>query len=125
MLILNENKYRQIMYTHVKKFTIAHNKYKNTIVYEDNFCFRSKKERDFYLQLKALKKANKIKILKLQVAYKIPPDSRQFKRYLLDFYVKFDDDSEHFYDVKGFKTELYKLKKLLVEHFYKIKIEEV
>lgn len=46
-------------------------------------------------------------------------------RYVVDF-VRFDaDGTVHFVDVKGHKTDMYKMKKRMVEAEYPITIEEV
>ena len=62
----------------------------------------------------------------LQDKFKINGKTRRKITYRADFsYVLAEDDTIHVVDVKGFKTELYKLKKKLFEYKYGIEIEEV
>ncbi len=46
-------------------------------------------------------------------------------RYVCDFVIFWTDGNVTFEDVKGFKTDMYKVKKKLVEHHYPIEIKEV
>ena len=108
------------------------NKYKNTSCYCDGIKFQSKKEADYYLKLKMLLKSGVIRDLELQKEYilqdsfKLNKKTRRKISYIADFtYFSTSDDKLHIVDVKGFKTEIYKLKKKLFEYKYGIEIEEV
>lgn len=107
-------------------------KYKNEPIKYDGHKFDSKKEAEYYLILKDREKKGEIRYLKLQYPIEIQPafTDRQGKKiraitYKADFY--FYDrilKSWRVIDVKGFKTDVYKLKKKLL--LYKgIEIEEV
>lgn len=107
-------------------------KYKNEPIKYDGHKFDSKKEAEYYLILKDREKKGEIRYLKLQYPIEIQPafTDRQGKKiraitYKADFY--FYDrirKSWRIIDVKGFKTDVYKLKKKLL--LYKgIEIEEV
>lgn len=107
-------------------------KYKNEPIKYDGHKFDSKKEAEYYLILKDREKKGEIRYLKLQYPIEIQPafTDRQGKKiraitYKADFY--FYDrilKSWRVIDVKGFKTDVYKLKKKLL--LYKgIEIEEI
>ncbi len=62
----------------------------------------------------------------LQDKFVINGKTRRKITYRADFsYVSCEDDTLHIVDVKGFKTDLYKLKKKLFEKKYNIEIEEI
>lgn len=109
-----------------------YNKYKNKKICIDNHIFDSKKESEEYLRLKVLEKQGIIKDLELQKEwllqdkFKINGKTRRKIVYKSDFsYVSTEDDRLHVIDVKGFRTDLYKLKKKLFEYKYGVEIEEV
>jgi len=99
---------------------------------KETIKFDSEKERDYYLILKDRAKKGELKDIRRQVTIEIQPaftavtgERIQAINYKADFvYYDLKDGREHIVDVKGFKTEIYKLKyKLLL---YKgIVIEEV
>ena len=94
--------------------------------------FDSKKELDYYLILKDRERRGEIKNLARQTVYEIQPsfkdkDGKTIRaiNYKADFsYYDLTDEQYHIIDVKGFKTEVYKLKKKLLA-FRGIYIEEV
>lgn len=109
----------------------------NKVTYYDasaqmTLTFDSQKEYEYYLLLRDRQKRGEITELQRQVKITIQP---RFKTptgetireiyYLADFvYIDLSDGLEHIVDVKGFKTDVYKLKKKLLAYkgFY---IEEV
>ena len=105
-------------------------KYKNKKIVYNGIKFDSKKEYAYYIKLKLLEDSNKIQELKRQVKYELQPSYR-FKdktiraiNYIADFeYIQ--DGVKHIVDTKGFRTEVYKLKKKMFEYKYNIEIEEV
>lgn len=107
------------------------NKYFNVICKYNGITFHSKKEKNYYLKLKMLQKAGKIKDLKLQVPFVLietfKVDDRTYRKtkYLADFTYLDDKDKLHVVDVKGFRTKEYELKKKLMAWKYGIEIEEV
>lgn len=108
------------------------NKYRNTKIMIDGIEFASKKEGLRYKQLKLLERAGLIKDLELQKEYilqdKFKINNKTVRKisYIADFsYISTKDNKLHVVDVKGFKTEVYKLKKKLFEYKYGIEIEEV
>lgn len=98
---------------------------------KESIKFDSVKERDYYLLLKFKQKRGEISDLRRQVLYEIQPaftdiNGVEYKpiTYLADFVYKDSDNVEHIVDVKGFKTDVYKLKKKLLAYRGVI-IEEV
>ena len=107
-------------------------KYKSTKWVVDRILFDSKKEGMYYTYLRNLLKQGKIKDLELQKEYvlqdKFKLNGKTIRKitYKADFtYYSNLDNKLHVVDVKGFKTEIYKLKKKLFEYKYGIEIEEV
>ena len=107
-------------------------KYNSNKMVVDRIIFDSKKEAMYYLHLRTLLKQGKIKDLELQKEYilrdkfKINGKTQRKISYKADFtYFSVEDNKLHVVDVKGFKTEIYKLKKKMFEYKYGIEIEEV
>jgi len=95
-------------------------KYNNVRTEIDGFKFASKKEAKRYVELKLLKESKRISYFLMQTPIHIPG-----AKYVCDFVV-FDLEGKAIYeDVKGFKTDVYKLKKKMVEALYPIKIIEI
>lgn len=102
------------------------NKYHNKKIIIDGHEFDSIKEGEHYKQLKLLEKAGIIKELELQKKFELQPnfiDNNGKKHraitYIVDFY--YYDTIEQCYiaeDVKGYKTEVYKIKKKMFMYKY-------
>lgn len=112
---------------------MARSKYgaKKTIV--DGIKFDSKREANRYIELKLLERAGEIKNLELQPKFVLQPKYRKNGKgireiaYIADFRY-FDNrlDKLVVEDVKGVKTEVYRLKKKIVEYIHKdLEIKEV
>ena len=92
--------------------------------------FDSKKEMNYFIKLKALESNKTIWNLELQKKYELQPKYKINNRtvrsiyYTADFVYE-DSDGIHVVDVKGYKTDVYKLKKKLFEYKYNIEIEEI
>ena len=130
---LTEEEYRALTGAPLKKSKYNNNKpeyydpdLKETIKFDSN------KERDYYLILKDRQKSGEIKLLGRQFSILIQPSFKtpsgekiKAITYKADFYYyDYKDKSYHVVDVKGYKTDVYKLKKKLLA--YKgIYIEEV
>jgi len=90
----------------------------------DNIVFDSKAEADYYVELKLLKRAKKIKDFDLQPEYVLvepfKKNGKTFRavKYIADFLVTNLDGSEEVVDVKGMATPVYRLKKTLFESKY-------
>lgn len=126
---LTESQYKKLL---SKNIDYRRSKYKNKKTTCDGIEFDSKKEQNHYLKLKAMEEVGLIKNLELQKEYILQEKfvlngkTRRKITYKADFsYITTEDDKLHVVDVKGFKTEVYKLKKKLFEYKYKIELEEV
>lgn len=110
---------------------MVYRKYYNKKVIIDGIKFDSKKESQYYLKLKMLEKAGKIRDLKLQVpfvlieTFKLNDKTYRKMKYIADFVYYDDKDKLHVVDTKGFRTKEYELKKKLMAWKYGIEIEEV
>lgn len=110
------------------------NKYFNKKVIVDGIKFDSKKEANRYNELKLLKRAGSIRDLELQPVFVLQPAYTNNKNekvraitYKADF-IYFDTHLDRYIveDVKGYKTDVYKLKKKLFEYVYpNLTIEEI
>ena len=105
-------------------------KYKNKKVVVDNILFDSKKEANYYTKLKILRDAGKISGLRLQEKFILQPsfklNGKTYRAitYVADFVYK-DDKGMHVVDTKGYRTEVYKIKKKLFMKKFGIEIEEI
>ena len=104
-------------------------KYHNKKVIIDGIEFMSSKEGKRYLQLKELQNKGEITDLKLQVPFILIPSFNLGKKryremkYIADFvYIK--DGQQIVEDTKGYRTEIYKIKKKLMAYIYQIEIKE-
>ncbi len=95
-------------------------KFHNVISECDGIKFHSKKERKYYLDLKARVHMGEIKYFLMQV----PIRTSCGVKYVVDFIEFHANGSVHYTDVKGMRTKEYKIKRKLVESEYPIIIEE-
>ena len=96
-------------------------KYKNKRMTIDKIKFDSQKEGKRYSELKILRRTGEVSHFHRQVIF----DLGEGIIYKLDFMVFWTDGHISHEDVKGFKTDVYRIKKKLVEGQYPIKIEEL
>lgn len=101
------------------------NKYYAKKITIDNITFDSTKEASRYCELKLLLKAGKIKDLVLQPVYilqeKFDKNGRHYRAitYKADFeYYDIEKGKTIIEDTKGYKTEVYKIKKKLFEKVF-------
>lgn len=87
----------------------------------DGIKFPSIKEKNRYIQLKVLQRAGEVLFFQRQCPLHLPGGIK----YLIDFEVFWADGHVTFEDVKGMKTDIYKLKKTQVEALYPIEITEI
>lgn len=102
-------------------------KYNNQIVVVEGIKFDSKKEAQRYLDLRLLEKSGEITNLALQIPYTLIDKSKYGRKivYLADFvYYSPKDRKTIVEDVKGYKTQIYKMKKRLLAEKYGIVIKE-
>jgi len=84
----------------------------------DGIAFDSKKEMNYYLRLKL---DPDVYYVLRQVPFELPGKTK----YYCDFLVFYQDGHYEFIDVKGMKTDMYKLKKRQVQDLYPVEIKEV
>lgn len=109
------------------------NKYNARKTIIDGIKFDSRKEAKRYVELKKMEQDGLITNLSLQVPFELMPSftifvdgkirKRRNIRYIADF-VYFVDGKEVVEDVKGRRTDVYKLKKKLFEYTYHMTIKE-
>ena len=97
------------------------NKYHNKKCIYKDMTFDSKKERDYYIVLEMMLKNNQITDLKTQVKFELQPSFKfngktiRSINYIADFtYVK--NGKLIIVDTKGYRTEVYKLKKKMMQY---------
>jgi hypothetical protein len=101
----------------------------------DGIKFDSKREADYYCELKLLKRSGEIQDFEIQPEFVLIEDFTKFGekvkgiKYRADFKITHNDGSVEIIDVKGSKktlTDVYKIKKKLFEARYKdLRIKEV
>lgn len=87
----------------------------------DGIKFSSKKEANRYNILKLLQKSGDILFFLRQVPFHLPGGVK----YICDFLIFWTNGDVTIEDVKGFKTEIYKAKKKMVEALYPVEISEI
>jgi len=87
----------------------------------DGLKFPSKLERDYYLHLKLLQKLGEVLFFLQQVPIHLPGGTK----YVCDFQVFYKNGEVAFIDVKGVETDVFKVKKRLVEATYPFEIQVI
>lgn len=102
---------------------------KKTVV--DGITFDSRKEAKRYVELRDLERAGDIRDLKRQVRYEIVPafdvDGKHYRAitYIADFvYTDCETGKEIVEDVKGVRTDVYRLKAKMFAHKFGVAILE-
>lgn len=117
---------------------MAKNKYGAVKTMIDGHMFDSKKEANHYLHLRDRLKKGQIKDLVLQPEFPLIIDGRPVRqrsdhykngrkiKYVADFmYHDVEKDQTIIIDVKGFDTDLSKLKRAVVEAIYNVRVDIV
>lgn len=97
----------------------SRSKYGNRKVEIDGHTFDSKAEARYYSELKLREKAGEILFFKLQPRYRLQhsfeKDGKKHRAidYIADFEIHHQDGSIEVVDVKGYKTEVFKIKQKL------------
>lgn len=126
---ISKNVYNKLLNNSI---TIKENKYKNKKVIYNGIKFDSVKEKNRYMQLLYLEKAGLIKDIKLQYEFELQPaftlNKKKIRKitYIADFYY-YDNNLNDYVveDVKGIRTDVYKLKKKMFEYKYQKEIIEI
>ena len=126
---IDNNTYKKLLGNSID---VKQNKYKNKKVIYDGIKFDSNREMAYYIKLKMLEQKGIIKNLELQKSFELQPsfkvNGKTYKKitYRADFsYVSVEDNKLHIVDTKGFRTEVYKLKRKMFAYKYGIEIEEI
>jgi hypothetical protein len=93
-------------------------KYKAKPTEVDGIRFDSSKEARFFSTLKLLKRSGGVLFFLRQVPIHLPGKTKL----VIDFVVFYETGDVEFIDVKGFETEVFKLKKRQVEELYPFKL---
>lgn len=108
----------------------SYNKYGNKKTTYKGMSFDSKKECEYFIYLESLEAQGEISELQRQVRFELQPSFKHNGKtirsinYVADFTFKDKDGQLHIVDTKGIKTEVYKLKKKMMQ-FKGHDIEEV
>ncbi len=97
-----------------KQPTKYHNK---TNVYNDE-VYHSLKEANYAAELDLRVKAHEIKKWERQVRIPLDVNNYHICNYIIDFIVTHNDDSLEYVEVKGFETDLWRMKWKLFEALY-------
>jgi hypothetical protein len=128
-----ENHMTREDFLNYKNGTKRNKKYNNKKTVIDGISFDSEKEAARYSELKILEKYHVITDLKLQYPFLLIPTQRDENGILLerqctykaDFVYKDENGKLIVEDAKGFRTEVYKIKKKLMLARYGIHIKEI
>lgn len=99
-------------------------KFNNERVVVDGILFDSKKEAEYYSELKLLKRYGIVTDFKLQPNFVLQPsyykNGKKIRaiNYKADFKVWYKDGRVEIVDTKGFETQLFKVKKKILEYKY-------
>lgn len=100
-------------------------KYHNQRTTYDGVLYDSKKEANRAFELDMLKKRKVVKDWQRQVSFPITINGIKICTYRADFKVEYHNGLIEIEDVKGFLTDIYKLKKKLVKAVHGIDIREI
>jgi len=96
-------------------------KFRNVPQLVEGIHFSSKKEAKRYADLNLLKKNGEVVFFLRQTPFHLPGNTK----YVCDFVVFWKNGDISFEDVKGMRTQVYILKKRMVEDLYPIQITEI
>jgi hypothetical protein len=98
-------------------------KYGNVKTRVDGILFDSKKEAKRYLELKTLEKAGLIRGLVLQYPVQVVANDKVMFKWIADF-VYYEGNERIFEDVKGVRTNVYRLKAKILKIIMGITVRE-
>lgn len=99
----------------VRKFE---NKYKSVPTEVNGITYHSKLEGKYAFELNARKLANDIKDWERQVKISLDINGRHIANYYVDFLVHHNDGTMEYVEVKGFETEVWRMKWKIFEALY-------
>lgn len=105
---------------------MTQNKYHAIKTAVGDITFDSRREASRYHELLLLQRGGVIRDLEMQVPYPVVVNGKKICKYIADFrYFDVERNKLRIEDSKGVRTQVYRIKKKLVEALYSIKIEEV
>jgi len=105
-------------------WTVRTGKYNARKTIVDGITFDSRKEANYYCELKLLRRGGQVRSIECQVPFELVPGFRYKKKYIrpityvADFRVEYSDGHVEIVDVKGYKTKEYLLKKKMLLYKY-------
>ena len=93
-------------------------KYGAKSCYYNGILYHSKLEAKYAIGLDLCVKAKEIKSWERQVKISLDVNGYHIANYFCDFKIINNDDSEEFHEIKGFETEIFRLKRKLLEALY-------
>lgn len=93
-------------------------KYNNSTCTVDGITFHSRREADYYGQLKLEKKGKLIKDFERQVKYNLEVNGNKICGHIVDFLVTLPCGKKEVREVKGFATDVWDLKRKLFEALF-------
>ena len=108
----------------IVKFPRRH-KFNARPVKDDNQHFASTLEHKYYKHLKFLQKTGHIVFFLRQVPFDLNLENTNVSKYIVDFQVFWRDGKVTFVDVKGRETDMFKMKKKMVEASYPVEVDVV
>lgn len=120
---VTEEEYAKMMLQKGEKFTPPppqRSKYGSIMEECQGIKFQSKREAKYFRELQARVFAGEVSYFLRQVPFELVGGVK----YRIDFMEVWVDGSIHWVDVKGFRTQTYKMKRRMVEASYPIKIIE-
>lgn len=94
------------------------NKYRSVSSSYNGIQFHSKAECAYAIELDMRKKAGDIKDWSRQIKVSLDVNGYHITNYFVDFEITHNDDSSELIEVKGFETEVWRLKRKLLEATY-------
>lgn len=104
---------------------MSRSKYRNRKTVVDGITFDSKREAERYKELRLLERGGLITDLRLQVPFELIPKQpgERAVKYVADF-VYTENGRMVVEDVKGYRTDVYRLKRRMMQVKYGITIQE-
>ncbi len=101
------------------------NKYNNKKTIYNGHKYDSKKEAEYAFRLDVLIKSKDVLDYSRQVRINLDVNGVKVCAYIVDFIVVYPDGREEYVDVKGYKTDVYRIKKKLLKAIKGIDIVEI
>lgn len=99
-------------------------KYKNVSTIYEGIQYHSKAESIFASELDLLKKAGEVQSWERQIPIELVVNGKLICKYYCDFLVHYTNGNHVLVEVKGMETEVYRLKRKLLEATYLIEHPE-